>query len=183
MPKRRWTDSQEKEIERQYREERISTNVLSRQYRCFPSAIWRIVNKWGKTRTKKESLNTDSYFELQKQNNPFYTPGKEHPSYKNGRTRCNGYCLILLEKGIHPFPLTMCRSEWIYEHRLIMENFLKEYDLGSEFLCFVDGFGGKWLDPKIIVHHKNGITDDNRVENLQIFKTNREHLSFHKHEQ
>lgn len=179
MPKRLFSDKVEQEIEHKYNPEnptdRLSTCILAKEYSCVPTTIWNIVNKWGEMRNHKEAVNTESCKELMKQNNPFYISGENHSTYKNGKFKDkDGYILIL--KPDHP------QSNiygYIQEHRFIYENFLKENDPDNEFLISIPGWNSKWLNPICIPHHINEIKDDNRIENLQLFKNNSEHISFH----
>lgn len=87
------------------------------------------------------------------------TSGEKCPSWKGGvKTNKKGYKLIL-KKG-HPLA---DKNGYILEHRYIMCEHL-----------------GRILGKDEIVHHKNGIKNDNRIENLEIM-TNSEHtISHHK---
>ena len=73
--------------------------------------------------------------------------GETNPNWQGGRHRDkNGY--IWLRMADHP---NANKSNEIAEHRLVMSNFL------NRPLC-------PWEN----VHHRNGIKDDNRLENLQL---------------
>jgi len=55
----------------------------------------------------------------------------------------------------HPFS---DKKGCLKEHRFIIEQYL-----------------GRYLKKKEIVHHINGIRDDNRIKNLKVFSSNNEH--------
>lgn len=84
--------------------------------------------------------------------------GNRHYNWKGGRVYdSHGY--ILLYNPRHP----NCNyNGYVFEHRLIIEKYL-----------------GRYLKPKEIIHHKNGIRDDNRLKNLRIFNNHSEHATYH----
>lgn len=73
--------------------------------------------------------------------------GEKNYFWKGGRVkRSNGY--IHIHSPNHPHKI---KGNYVYEHRLVMEKKL-----------------GRFLEPWEIVHHVNGVKDDNRPENLEL---------------
>lgn len=91
----------------------------------------------------------------------FHSRGKNNPSWKGGRITCraDGYVLVYIESDDFFHSMANLKG-YTFEHRLIMAKHL-----------------GRCLLPWEIVHHKNGIKDDNRLENLELLPTSRQHLS------
>lgn len=82
-----------------------------------------------------------------------------NPKWKGGRTNhISGYIFVRCEGH----PRSYDKGHYVFEHVLVMEKHL-----------------GRYLRDKEIVHHINGIKDDNRIENLQLFQNNSKHVSIH----
>ena len=78
------------------------------------------------------------------------------PLRRGGRKITNGYVLVLSPDHPH-----VQSGGYVFEHRLLMEQHL-----------------GRFLDPEEVVHHVNGRTTDNRIENL-VLMDRVEHLRLH----
>ena len=85
--------------------------------------------------------------------------GKESHFWKGGHYKDKkGYIVTYMPN--HPFAN---KGGQVMEHRLIMEMYL-----------------GRYITKIEVVHHKNYIREDNRIENLMLFKNRKEHEQYHK---
>lgn len=83
--------------------------------------------------------------------------GEKNPQWKGGRHHVTGYIRLTIPG--HP---NADAKGYIYEHRFVMAECL-----------------GRPLRVGETVHHINGIRDDNRRENLELFATGADHSGFH----
>ena len=82
--------------------------------------------------------------------------GENHPNFKGRIINIQGY--ILIYSPNHPYKNN---HNYVLEHRLVMENYL-----------------GRYLNNKEVVHHLNGIKNDNKIENLLLFPNESAHQLF-----
>lgn len=102
---------------------------------------------------RKRFCNTPEFIEKARQR---FT-GENSPVWKGGRTRDKGYVLLRAEGH----PRARKNGQYVFEHTLVMENHL-----------------GRYLEPNEVVHHRNEIKDDNRIENLELM-TRSSHMMHH----
>uniref|UniRef100_A0A6M3JPK9 Putative homing endonuclease n=1 Tax=viral metagenome TaxID=1070528 RepID=A0A6M3JPK9_9ZZZZ len=91
--------------------------------------------------------------------------GMQHPNWKGGCSRTRGYKQVYIAPN-SPFSKMVPKGKGVVrEHRLIMAKYL-----------------GRCLKTNEIVHHLNGIRDDNRIENLALTtRKQHEHDTLQKH--
>jgi hypothetical protein len=84
--------------------------------------------------------------------------GEDNPAWSGGRHKLNTGYVVRLAPG-HPF---VDARGYVLEHRLVMEQIV-----------------GRYLTKDEVVHHVNGVKDDNRPENLQLFPDQATHIRHH----
>ena len=93
--------------------------------------------------------------------------GEKAPGWRGGRlTDAGGY--VWIYNPSHPFALKRNSKKdkvgkYVKEHRLVAEKIL-----------------GRYLKKSEIIHHINGVKNDNRPENLYLFSSAQNHDSFEK---
>lgn len=91
---------------------------------------------------------------------PFFGKrGVNASNWKGGKLISKGYVYIL--KPDHP---NSDKRGYVKRSNLLMEQHLDRY-----------------LEPEEIVHHKNEIRNDDRIENLRLFASPSKHATFHNH--
>lgn len=134
-----------------YVEEKLSTVQIGKKVGLTPGAIASILEVRGiKRRGPKESIAVRY---------PEGRFGSNSPRWKGGRRRASvGGKYIYVYCPDH---LDATKAGYVMEHRLVAEKMI-----------------GRRLKKNEIPHHKNGIKNDNRSENLKVM-TRSEHVQLH----
>ena len=113
-------------------------------------------------RSSKRKFCSEKHFRL-------WNRGKNIKNWKGGKKKHGEYTQVLIGKE-HPYSDL---HGYIMEHRYVMEEWLKETDIESKYLI-----KKKYLSPIAKVHHKNHNKSDNRIENLEIVTSQKEHFHY-----
>jgi TPR repeat protein len=90
----------------------------------------------------------DKNYHSPKYNNCIRCTNKLKPRYGQGKYKKKGY-VMAFQKG---HPRAQGKVGYVFEHILVMEKHL-----------------GRYLEEGENVHHKNGVRDDNSIENLELW--------------
>ena len=126
------------------------TKKLSEEHKAKLSKALKGIKRSEETKNK-----------IRGKNNPMYGVhrfGKDSPSWNGGSFKhAQGYIYVYQSK--HPF----CnKRHYVKRANIVMEKYL-----------------GRYLNPEEIVHHRNEIKDDDRIENLKLFDSNSAHRKYH----
>ena len=139
--------------------EEIQTKSLRRiakELGCHNSAVMWAIKKYG---IKIPYRKTHYYVNGSSWNKGMkgIFVGEKASHWKGGRIYFRGY--IYIHNPTHPYAT---KKGYVFEHRLIIEKAIE-----------------RMLTPKEIVHHINGIKDDNRLENLQLMESHEDNTKLH----
>lgn len=141
-------------LQKKYHDDRLSLNEIA----CLAGMSYTTIYYWMKKhdiplRTGSEAVR--GKVPTGERHGMWGRRGDKCPNWKGGRVRARNY--ILIHNPNHP---RATKDGYVYEHRLVMEKVL-----------------GRYLESWEIVHHKNGIKDDNCPENLELFPHQGQHLA------
>jgi hypothetical protein len=179
---RSFTDSQEETIAGRYASGE-SSRALAAEYRCHPFTVRTIGKRYGYVRGRnvlRRTLSSEDEAEIARSHLSGHTRkviattlriplslvsetiertdlaranprvGPKSPNWRGGRTHRAGYIFVHIPRD-HPFAAMRSVHGYVPEHRLKVATFL-----------------GRALEDGEVVHHINGDSEDNRLDNLQL---------------
>lgn len=145
-----------KEIIRLYVEEKMSMRMIEKQTGIGRNKVMKILRENSVTRSRKDALkNAVSMGRI--------IP-KDHPGLHTKEA---------IEKGIKKRYPNGVRGSYIHRGYVVLN------DGRFEHVVIIEDLIGRKLKPDEVVHHKNQIRNDNRIENLQLM-TRGDHTALHR---
>ena len=157
MNKYKLAQERRKQIQHLYEVELLSCITIASTLNMSDSAVSWHLRKLGITRPRSLALKLAFETGRRVVKETHFATGEKQWNWKGGRSKNHqGYITILTPD--HPFAV----HRRVLEHRLVMEKHL-----------------GRYLKPTEIIHHINGIRDDNRMENLELMSSIKTHNRLH----
>lgn len=117
-----------------------------------------VLSKFRKGKKWEELVGVETAEIMRKKRSKAWS-GRNNPHWRGGRyINIKGYVFVF--KPDHPF--ADCRG-YVQRSRIVMEKHL-----------------GRYLNPEEIVHHKNAIKGDDRIENFKLFPNKSKHTKHHR---
>ena len=137
----------------------MSLDAVAAAMECSASTVLRRLDENGIPRRKNRGFPWGE--ETRRKLIASRTGRRKRDDYEFGgheRRKCSGNSHIEVYVPNHP---RCTKKGFVRKHRLVMERHL-----------------GRYLEKGEIVHHKNGIKDDNRIENLEVMSIS-DHVKLH----
>lgn len=141
-------------IRRLYWDEELSAPTIGQRLDLSSTTIYKIMRQY---KIPRRSI-VKAMVSARRLGKAISPEGSQSPQWKGGRYRDPyGYVRVKISKD-SPYYSMANRKGNVGEHRLIMAEHL-----------------GRCLEPWEIVHHINGIKNDNRIKNLLLFESDSKH--------
>ena len=130
---------------------------------------WMSENIRGEAHPRKGKRHTPEALAKMKRAKANGPTGAAHPSWKGGWYLTKGYVMVALstlgdeERALYASMAKRSSNRAIPEHRLVMARHV-----------------GRALKRTEVVHHRNGIRKDNRIENLELYSPRAHQLEHHR---
>lgn len=144
------------DVKKLYNGEQLSVRVIAKRLRCSQSAIYRVMKRHNmprRTQSEAYALVADKIKMTRKPARGALCGNWKGGSYESK----DGYVKIRIYPD-SPFFIMTEHHGYVLEHRLVMAQHL-----------------GRPLKPDEVIHHKNGVRNDNRIDNLHLIPSRKEH--------
>lgn len=147
-------------LQEEYWKKRESARKIAKKIDCSKKTIVDYLIKHNIPRRNLSEAHKGKHLSWEHRKNIGLANIREKNYFWKGGKFTNGKGYILIHSPQHPF--RDCRN-YVFEHRLIIEKYLKRY-----------------LKSKETIHHINGIKNNNCPENLMAFSSKSAHQRFHR---